>query len=84
MATEVQQHLKDCLFHGVCKHICDSIQYLYIAPGTSYLQLMVAATKAESKNEETQEKVRVRAIMTSDPWEGMAVLSQQIAKLMAV
>ena len=29
---EAQQHLKDCLFHGICKHICDSIQYLYSTP----------------------------------------------------
>ena len=25
MDLEVQQHLKDCLSHGVWKHICDSI-----------------------------------------------------------
>ena len=25
---EAQQHLMDCLFHGVCRHICDSVQYL--------------------------------------------------------
>ena len=49
---EVQQHLKDHLFHGVCKHIWDSIKYLYCTPRTSYSQLMVAAHKAESKNEE--------------------------------
>ena len=29
---EVQHHLKDCLFHGVCKHIRDSIRYLYSNP----------------------------------------------------
>ena len=44
---------------------------------------MVAARKVESKNEETQEKVRARATVTSNPGEGMAELSQQIAKLMA-
>ena len=53
---EVQQHVKDCLFHGIHKHTCSSVQYLYSAPGTSYLQLMVATCKAESKNEETWEK----------------------------
>ena len=53
MATVAQQHIKDYLFHEVCKHIHDSVQYLYSAPGTSYLQLMVAARKVESKNEET-------------------------------
>ena len=25
---EAQQHLRDCLFQGIRKHICDSIQYL--------------------------------------------------------
>ena len=33
---EVQQHLKDCLFHGVHKHIRDSIRYLYSNLGTTY------------------------------------------------
>ena len=49
MDLEVQQHLKDCLFHGVHKHIWVSIMYLYSIPGTSYLQLMVVTQKAESK-----------------------------------
>ena len=53
---EVQQHLKDCLFHGVCKHIRDSIRYLYSNPGTTYSQLMIAACKAESENEEACDK----------------------------
>ena len=52
MDQEVQQHLKDCLFHGVLEHIRDSIHYLYSNPNTTYSQLMVAACKAESKNEE--------------------------------
>ena len=49
---EVQEHLKDYLFHGVCKHIRDSIQYLYSNPGTTYSQLMITAHKVESKNKE--------------------------------
>ena len=61
----------------------NSVWYLYSAPGTSYSQLMVAARKAESENEETQEKVRARAAVTSNPGEGTAELGQQIAKLMA-
>ena len=32
MDQEVQQHLKDHLFHGVQKHIRDLIHYLYINP----------------------------------------------------
>ena len=83
MAMVVQQHLKDCLFHGVCKHFCDSVWYLYTAPSTSYSQLMVGSQKAESRNEETQKKVRARAAVTTNLGEGTAELSQQIAKLMA-
>ena len=79
---EVQQHLKDCLFHGVQKHICNSIQYLNSTPRTSYSQLMVATHKAESKNEEIQNKVRARATAATDLGEGMAELGQQITRLM--
>ena len=34
---EVQQYLKDCLFHGACKHNRDSIWYLYSNPWTTIL-----------------------------------------------
>ena len=74
MKLEVQQHLKDCLFYRVCKHIQDSIRCLYSTPGTSYSQLMVAAQKAESKNEEIQDKVRARAAVITDPEEGTTEL----------
>ena len=66
---EAQQHLKDCLFHGVCKHICDSILYLYSTPGTSHSQLMVVAHKAESESEEIKDKMRVRATVMTDQGE---------------
>ena len=52
MDQEVQQYLKDCLFHEAQKHIRDSIYFLYRNPDTMYSQLMVIACKAESKNEE--------------------------------
>ena len=71
---EAQQHLKDCLFHGVHKHIHDSVQYLFSTLGTSYSQLMVTINKVESENEETQERVRARTMMTAEPGEGMAQL----------
>ena len=35
MDMETQQHLKDCLLHGAHKHICNSVWYLYSAPGTT-------------------------------------------------
>ena len=56
MDLEAQQHLPDCLFHEVRKHICDSIQYVYSTPCMMYLQLMVAAHKAESENEVAQDE----------------------------
>ena len=69
MDLEVQQHLKDCLFHEVHKHIWDSIRYIYSTPGTSYLQLMVVTQKADSINEEIQDKVRARAVVSADSGE---------------
>ena len=81
MDLEVQQHLKDFLFHGVYKHIQDSIRYLYSTPGTSYLQLMVAGQNVESKNEEIWNTVRAR--VATDSRKGTTELGQQIAKLMA-
>ena len=61
---KVQQHLKDCLFHGVCKQISGSIRYLYNTTRTFYSHLMVALHKVESENKEVWEKVR--AAMTTD------------------
>ena len=78
-----QQHLKDHLFHGVHKHIRDSIRYLYSNPRTNYSQLMIAACKAESKNEEAHDKVRARSAITIEPAEGTTELRNQITKLMA-
>ena len=80
---EVQQYLKDCLIHGVHKHIRDSIRYLYSNPWTTYSQLMIATCKAESENEEAHDKIRARSAVTTDPVEGTMELGHQIAKLMA-
>ena len=66
---EVQQQPKDRLFHGVCRHIRDSIMYLYSNPWTTYSQLMIAAHKAESENKEAHDKVRAEASITADPGE---------------
>ena len=83
MDCEVQQHLKDHLFHGVHNHIRDSIQYLYSNPRTTYSQLMIAAHKVESKNKEPHNKVGARSTLTTKPVEGTTKLGNQIAKLMA-
>ena len=49
---EVPWHLKDHLFHGVQKHIRDSIWFLYSNPMTTFSELMVATHKVESETEE--------------------------------
>ena len=82
MDLEVQQHLKDCLFHRVRKHIPDSVQYIYNTPRNTSSQLMVATDKAESENK-ILSKVRARATIATDLGKEMAELGQQIAKLMA-
>ena len=80
---EVWQYLKDYLFHGVHKHIIDSIKYLYSNPWTSYSQLMVATHKVEFEYEKVSDKIRARAAMTTDPGEGTMELGHQITTLMA-
>ena len=80
---KVLWYLKNCLFHGVCKHIRDSIRYLYSSPENIYSQLMVTAHKAESKMEETKDEVRARSAVTTEVVDGLKELSNQIAKLMA-
>ena len=80
---EVSWHLKDHLFHEVCKHIRDSIRHLYSNPETTYSQLMVMARKAESEMEEGKDKVRARSAVTTEVVDGSKELSNQITKLMA-
>ena len=73
---EVQQHFKDCLFHGVPKHIRDSIRYLYSNPRTTYPHLMIAVCKGESKNKGACNKVRPWSAMTTEPVEGTTELGE--------
>ena len=80
---KVQQHLKDCLLNRVCKHIRDSIRYLYSNSRTTYSEPMITAHKVESENEEACDKVRARSAMTTEPVEGTTELGHHIAKLMA-
>ena len=55
---EVPSHIKDRLFHGVKKHVRDSVRYLYSNPQTTYSKLVVAARRAESEMEETKVKAQ--------------------------
>ena len=45
-------------------------------------QLMVVTWKAESESKETQERVKIRPMVTTEPAERMAELRHQIAMLM--
>ena len=49
--SEAQKHLRDGLFHGLCKQLHDSMCYLYDDMRIMYPQLMTAAPKAESEQE---------------------------------
>ena len=80
---EVPWHLKEQLFHRVRKHVRDSIRYLYGNPETTYSELVVTAWRAESKMEETKEKVKVRSAAATEVTSGSKELGDQIARLMA-
>ena len=78
---KVPGHLKDWLFHGVKKHVRDSLRYLYSNPQTTYSKLVVTARRAESETEET--KVKARSAATTEVPSGSKELGDQIARLMA-
>ena len=42
-AIKVQKQLRDCLFHGLHKKLCNSMYYLYDDPRIIYPQLVTAA-----------------------------------------
>ena len=78
---EVPSHLKDQLFHGVKKHVRDSVRYLYSNPQTTYSELVITASRAESEAEET--KVKVRSAAATEVPSGSKELGDQIVRLMA-
>ena len=78
---EVPSHLKDWLFHGVKKHVRDSVPYIYSNPRTTYSKLVVAARRAESEMEET--KVKAWSAAATEVPTGSKELGDQIARLMA-
>ena len=83
MNHKVACHLKDQLFHRVCKHIQDSIRYLHGNPKTTYSQLMVTARRAESKNEDATEKLKAWSSAATKVSDSSKELGNQIAWLMA-
>ena len=76
-------HLKEQLFHGVQKYVRDSIRYLYGNSKTTYSKLVITVHQAESKMEETQERVKVRSAASTEVVSGSKELGDQIARLMA-
>ena len=81
---EMPWHLKDWLFHGVCKYMRHLIRYLYGNSKTTYSKLVIAACQAESKMEETKERVKARSAASTELATGSRELGDQIARLMAV
>ena len=50
--SEVKKHLRDKLFHGPHKQLCDSMCYLYDDTRITYPQLVTAAHKCKSEQED--------------------------------
>ena len=80
---EVPWHLKEWLFHGVQKHVRDSIRHLYGNSETTYSQLVVTACRAESKTEETKDRVKARIATATEVASGSIELGDQIARFMS-
>ena len=79
--NEVQQHLRDRLFHGLHKQLMDSMHYLYDGARITYPQLVTAAWKAESEQEDhTGESISVKSVQAGGK-DDIMKLSEQIAQL---
>ena len=77
---KVQMHLRYCPFHGLHKHLHDSMHYLYNNPRIMYPQLMTAAHKAESEQEgRPREGVQVRSAQ-SEARDNIVHLREQIVQ----
>ena len=77
----VSDILEIWLFHGVKKHVRDSVRYLYSNPQTTYPKLVVAVRRAESETKET--KVKAWSAAATEVPTGSKELGDQIARLMA-
>ena len=76
--NEVQQHLRDRLFHGLPKQLRDLMHYLYDDARIMYHQLLTAAQKAESEQEDhTGEGIWVR-LTQAEGKDDITKLSKQI------
>ena len=80
---DVPWHLKKWLFHGVHKYVRGLIRYLYGNSKTTYSELVITVHWAESKREETKERVKARSAASTEVATGSRELGDQIARLMA-
>ena len=79
--NEVQQHLRDRIFHGLHKPLRDLMCYLYDDVRITYPQLVTAAWKAESEEEDcTGISIWVKSIQAEEK-DDTAKLSEQIVQL---
>ena len=82
--NEVQLHLRDWLFHRLHKQLWDSVCYLYDDARITYPQLVTAAQKAESEQEDhTGDGIHVRSIQPEGR-DDIVNLSEQIVQLCLV
>ena len=81
---KVQKHLRDCLFHGLHKELCNSMHYLYDDLRVMYPKLMTVAHKVESEQEDRPgEGVQVKSAH-SEGRDGIRSLKEQIAQFQMV
>ena len=67
MRVEIENHLKERLFHSLKKILWDSLQDLYDERGVSYAQLITAMRKAESESKQSKmEVVKAKSTVVSD------------------
>ena len=79
--NEVKQHLRDQLFHGLQKQFWDSMHYLYDDAKITYLQLISAAQKPESEQEDHKgEGIHVISIQVEGKGD-IVILSKQFVQL---
>ena len=80
-ANEVQQYVRDRFFQGLHKPLRDSLHYLYDDVHITYPQLVIAARKAKSEQENgTGESVQVKTVQAKGRNDSTK-LSKQIVQL---
>ena len=82
--AEAEVKLRDRLFYRLLKAVRDSIRYLYDNPTVTYMQLLVAARKAEAGVSDSKTgtmTIKAKAATANDK---LLSLKQQVSYLVAV